>query len=61
LLDALKARLPEPKVLLNEVSSHWRAEDGFYRFYHQSWKVYSSQLDIEEIVSCCDHCGLISR
>src|SRR5438445_10480854 len=40
---AAKARLPELEKLLEEVSSHWHAEDGFYRFYHQSFKVYGLQ------------------
>jgi hypothetical protein len=50
LLDAIKARLPELEALLEKVSSHWHLEDGFYRFYHQSWKVYSLQHDTAEIV-----------
>ena len=51
LLDAIKARLPELEKLLVEVSSHWHAEDGFYRFYHQSLKVYGLQSDTERIVA----------
>ena len=51
LLEAIKARLPELEALREKVSSHWHAEDGFYRFYHQSWKVYSLQHDTEEIVT----------
>jgi hypothetical protein len=50
LLDAIKARLLELEALLKKVSSHWHAEDGFYRFYHQSWKVYGLQHDTLEIV-----------
>ena len=51
LLDAIKARLPELDKLLVEVSGHWHAEDGFYRFYHQSLKVYHLQSDTERIVA----------
>jgi len=36
LLEHIKARLPEFQKLLEEVSSHWHAEDRFYRFYHQT-------------------------
>ncbi len=32
-----------------EVDSHWGIEDGFYRFYHQSFKVYQVQQTTEEI------------
>ena len=51
LLAAIKARLPELEALREEVSSHWHAEDGFYRFYHQSFKVYALQGDTERIVA----------
>ena len=51
LLDAIKAQLPELEALLEKVSSHWRAEDGFYRFYHQSFKVYGLQQDTREIAA----------
>jgi hypothetical protein len=40
LLAEAKRRLPQLKALLAEVSSHWGYEDGIYRFYHQSFKVY---------------------
>ena len=51
LLKAIQARLPELDALREEVSSHWHAEDGFYRFYHQSFKVYALQNDTERIVA----------
>lgn len=50
LLLAIKARLDELTALLETVSSHWHAEDAFYRFYHQSWKLYGLQRDTEKIV-----------
>jgi len=50
LLKQLKERLPELEALLEESGSHWHGEDGFYRFYHQSLKVYHLQEDTEAIV-----------
>jgi hypothetical protein len=41
LLDAIKAKLPELEALF--VSFGYEYEDGVYRFYHQSFKVYSLQ------------------
>ena len=51
LLDAIKAQLPELENLLAEMSAHWHAEDGFYRFYHQSLKVYGLQADTGRVVA----------
>lgn len=51
LLKQLKLRLPDLEALLEESDSHWHAEDGFYRFYHQSLKVYHLQSDTEAIVA----------
>jgi hypothetical protein len=50
LLRNIKARLQELEKLLQEVSSHWHAEDRFYRFYHQSFKVYWLQQDTAKVV-----------
>ena len=50
LLQAIKLRMPELRALLEKVSSEWHAEDGFYRFYHQSWKLYQLQHDTSSIV-----------
>jgi hypothetical protein len=41
--------LPELKKLLAEVEQHWGMEDGVYRFYHQSCKVYYLQSLTEAI------------
>lgn len=55
LLKQLKARLPELEALLEKSDSHWHGEDGFYRFYHPSFKVYHLQADTEVIVAAlCD-------
>lgn len=40
---ALRRELPRLEALLAEVSVHWAYEDGLYRFYHQSFKVYGLQ------------------
>jgi len=51
LLKQLKTRLPELEALLEKSDSHWHSEDMFYRFYHQSFKVYYLQADTETIVA----------
>lgn len=50
LLLAIKARLDALTALREKVSSHWHAEDAFYRFYHQSWKLYGLQRDTVAMV-----------
>jgi hypothetical protein len=50
LLDNLKKSLPALKKLLKTVSGHWSYEDGIYRFYHQSFKVFFLQETTLEIV-----------
>jgi hypothetical protein len=49
LLSNIKQQLPILEELLAQVESHWGIEDGFYRFYHQSFKVYPVQQATEEI------------
>ncbi len=51
LLQRLRDRLPDLEELLDEVNGHWQFPDGFYRFYHQSWKVFGLQRSTEQIVS----------
>ena len=50
LLDRIKSALPELTTLLEKCSSHWVYEDGVYRFYHQSFKVYQLQNHTVAIV-----------
>ena len=50
LLANIQAKLPELTKLLDEVSSRSVYEDGLYRFYHQSFKVYDLQLYTRQIV-----------
>lgn len=40
LLVSIKQWLPELEDLLKRVTDHWGGEDGFYRFYHQSFKPF---------------------
>ncbi len=54
LLIAIKQRLPELEKLLEQVSSHWGFEDGFYRFYHQSFKVFRLQTLTLQIVEALE-------
>ena len=51
LLENIRNNLPVLKELLEEVSSNWDYEDPVYRFYHQSFKVYSLQAQTQKIVS----------
>lgn len=50
----LLARLKERKVdlehLLAKLTNHWTYEDGFYRYYHGSFKVYGLQTETERAV-----------
>jgi hypothetical protein len=43
LLLNLKHNLPELEKMLAHIESDWGMEDGIYRFYHQSFKVYHLQ------------------
>jgi hypothetical protein len=50
LLAALHAQSDALAELLARCSSHWGYEDPIYRFYHQSFKVYSLQHTTQQIV-----------
>lgn len=50
LLSRLKARKTDLEQLLAKLTSHWTYEDGFYRYYHQSFKVYGLQTETERAV-----------
>ncbi len=49
LLHNIKQHLLKLEELLAQVEGHWGIEDGFYRFYHQSFKVYHLQRATAEI------------
>lgn len=51
LLRNIKAQMPDLRTLLEECDDHWGSEDLVYRFYHQSFKVYSIQHLTEQIVT----------
>ena len=40
LLTNIRAALPRLEALKAECDGHWGTEDGVYRFYHHSFKVY---------------------
>jgi hypothetical protein len=50
LFKSLKAALPTLKELHENCAEHWVYEDGIYRFYHQSFKVFRLQTMTQEIV-----------
>lgn len=50
LLACLKEKAEEFRALLEKMESHWGIEDGIYRFYHQSLKVYYVQELTQEAV-----------
>lgn len=50
LFKNLKKDLPDLTNLLDRINGEWYGEDGFYRFYHQSFKVYFLQSVTEEVV-----------
>lgn len=50
LLANIKRRLHAFKDLQTKIEDHWGAEDGVYRFYHHSFKVYRLQNYTEEVV-----------
>ena len=47
----LRASLPELKKLLRDCQGHWGYEDGIYRFYHNSFKVYALQQTTSAIAA----------
>jgi hypothetical protein len=51
LLQTIKARLPELEKTLTDACGHWQAEDGFYRYYHGSFKVYGLQAVTDRVVA----------
>jgi hypothetical protein len=51
LLSNLGTRRQRLQDLLARCSDHWRYEDPVYRFYHQSFKVYSLQETTQAIIA----------
>ncbi len=54
LLRNIKQSLHEFKKLQEDINSHWGCEDGIYRLYHQSYKVYGLQSYTERVVKLLD-------
>ena len=50
LLEAIKAKLPKLEAILAQTEDPWGYEDGVYRFYHQSFKVYGLQRLTKDVV-----------
>lgn len=50
LFAAIQDALPHLEQLLAKIQGHWCAVDLFYRFYHQSHKVYFCKEETAEIV-----------
>jgi hypothetical protein len=57
LLERIKARLPQLLEVLATANDHWGHEDGVYRFYHQSFKVYGLQEHSRRMVEALDELG----
>ena len=51
LVTSLKSQRIELTALLARQSDHWGFEDPIYRFYHQSFKVFTLQSQTEAIVT----------
>lgn len=50
ILHNIKSRLPELEAILERCRDMWGYEDGVYRFYHHSFKVFHLQALTLEIV-----------
>lgn len=50
LLDNLKREQTALRILLAECNDPWCYEDGIYRFYHQSFKVFDLQSATQRMV-----------
>jgi hypothetical protein len=51
LLNQIVSAMPQLEELFERVNDHWAYEDGVYRFYHQSFKVFHLQESTLEIVN----------
>lgn len=51
LLASIKRGLPQLEAMLDRANGEWGLEDGVYRFYHQSFKVYGIQAATLTIVN----------
>jgi hypothetical protein len=51
LLSNIQLRQRILQELLDKLNGHWVREDGIYRYYHHSFKVYGLQGFTEEVVA----------
>jgi len=54
LLAGIRQHMTELRAMLERVSGHWGYEDGMYRFYHGSFKVYGLQEMTVAMVACLE-------
>src|SRR5258708_3678100 len=47
----MKEQAPALSELLEQVNGHWGYEDGIYRFYHESFKVFMLQDYTQQTVA----------
>jgi hypothetical protein len=57
LLGRIRERLPKIEELLVEIADHWGEEDGVYRFYHQSFKVFGIQQITKKAFTLIEEIG----
>jgi len=50
LFASIQAAIPHLEQVLANAQSHWHAPDLFYRFYHQSYKVYHANEETAAMV-----------
>ena len=51
LLENMRQQAAELHEALDRINGHWGYEDGIYRFYHQSFKVFGLQEYTQEILA----------
>jgi hypothetical protein len=51
MLENMHGNVIELRQLLEAVNGHWEYEDGMYRFYYQSFKVYRLQQQTTEVIT----------
>jgi hypothetical protein len=57
LLSRIKARMAEIDALVAEFADQWAEEDGVYRFYHQSMKVFHLQAPVRKAFKLISEIG----
>lgn len=55
-LEKIRAAAPQLRLALERANGHWGYEDGMYRFYYGSFKVYNLQAHTHELVEALKAC-----